>query len=272
MGIEQDWQTRNYLPEMRQDGKGYVVLGVGSGIGGEVCRAFREAGAELVCVDIKDEVAQRAAAAVQGTPVTGDVTRREDMERVFAVAKEQFGSRFAGVIDVVGITLPSEITELDDTKIGAQFDLVFRHALLAMQLSAPLLAENGGGNIIVVGSLAGLRSTKRAALYGAAKAALHHLVMYASDEFGPSGVRVNGVAPGRIAASGTHQSSVEMIAKIERAIPLRRMGVPSEIAGVALFLASGLASYVTGNIIVADGGIRHVSALPSTLSALAAAA
>ncbi|WP_322046560.1 SDR family NAD(P)-dependent oxidoreductase [Paraburkholderia sp. J67] len=270
MGIEQDWRTRSYLPEMRQDGKGYVVLGVGSGIGGEVCRAFREAGAELVCVDLQAEVAEKAAASVQGTPVVADVTRRADMEKVFAVAKQQFGARFAGVIDVVGITVPSEITALDDTQIGTQFDLVFRHALLAMQIAAPLLAENGGGNIIVVGSLAGLRSTRRAALYGAAKAALHHLVMYASDEFGPAGVRVNGVAPGRIAASGTFQSNPETIARIEGAIPLRRMGVPSEIAGVALFLASGLASYVTGNIIVADGGIRHVSALPSTLSTLAA--
>jgi len=260
-----DWKHRNYLQKLQLDGKGYVVLGAGQGIGGEVSRAFHEAGAQIICVDLNNEVAQATAQAVNGFAVQADVTSRPDMERVFEVARSRFGEHFAGVVDVVGITVPGDIPSMDDEKINRQFDLVVRHALLSMQIAAPLLARNGGGTITVVGSLAGIMSTRRAALYGVAKAALHHLVMFASDEFGPSGVRINCVAPGRIKSSGTIMASEEKIKRIENAIPLRRMGTPDEIAGVALFLASDLASYVTGNVIVADGGISKVSALPSSL-------
>lgn len=261
---EEEWRSRSYLRQLRLDGKGYVVLGVGSGIGGQVCRALREAGARLICVDINEDVARSAAATCDGVALTGDVTRRGDLEMIFEQARTEFGPRFAGVVDVVGVALLGTLTSYDDATIDQQFDLVLRHALVTVQIAAPMLAANGGGSITLVGSIAGHVSTPRIALYGMAKAALHHLAAAAAHEFGPYGVRVNAVAPGRIVASGTVRPDAERLKIISSAIPLRRVGVPADIAGIILFLASDLAGYITGTVIHADGGIGRVSALPGS--------
>lgn len=255
----------SYPGMLRLDGKGFVVLGVGSGIGGQTCLALTQAGAKVLCVDLKAEVAAATAREVGGIAFAADVTKRSDMEAVFAKAQSEFGSGFNGVVDVVGITLPGALTSYDDDALTRQFDLVLRHAILTLQIAAPMLKANGGGSICFVGSLAGLASMPRIALYGTAKAALHNLTVFASHEFGPDGVRVNAVAPGRIRSSGTIDANPEVWERIEAAIPLRRAGQPSDIAGAILFLASDLAKYVTGNVIAADGGISHVSALPSSV-------
>lgn len=254
----------NYPRLLRLDGRGFVVLGVGSGIGGQTCQALAQAGARILCVDVKCEVAQSMAQTVGGISITADVTRRGDMQAVFHLARTEFGAQFSGVVDVVGITLPGELPSYDDEAITRQFDLVLRHAILTLQIAAPMLAENGGGSVVFVGSIAGLASSPRIALYGTAKAALHHLTASAAHEFGPSGVRVNAVAPGRIRASGTIGAAPELWNRIEAAIPLRRAGEPEDIASVILFLASDLSRYVTGNVIAVDGGIAQVSALPSS--------
>jgi 3-oxoacyl-[acyl-carrier protein] reductase len=259
----------DYLRLLRLDGRGFVVLGVGSGIGGRTCQALTQAGARVLCVDVKSEVAQSIAQTVRGISITADVTRRDDMQAVFDLARTEFGAQFSGVVDVVGVTLPGELPSYDDEAITRQFDLVLRHAILTLQIAAPMLAKNGGGSVVFVGSLAGLASSPRIALYGTAKAALHNLTVFAAHEFGPSGVRVNAVAPGRIRASGTIGAAPELWNRIEAAIPLRRAGEPEDIASVILFLASDLSRYVTGNVIAADGGITHVSALPSSAAVAA---
>lgn len=255
-----------YYPGLLQlAGKSFVVLGAGPGIGGEVAHAITQAGGRVLCVDQKPDVAERTAALTGGEFIGADVTSREDMEKVFARADELFGGTLNGVVDVVGITLPSPLPDYDDETIGLQFDLVLRHAILAIQMAAPRLAANGGGSITLVGSLAGLVSTRKVSLYGVSKSALHALAANAATELGPQGIRVNAVAPGRIRNSGTIFPDPGLWEAIEKAIPLQRAGIPSDIAGPILFLLSDLARYVTGNVIAADGGIHRVSALPSSL-------
>lgn len=264
--MENKWQTTDYMQQLRLDGRGYVVVGVGNGIGGQVCHALSQAGARVLCVDLKAEVAQRTAAATGGIAAAADATSRADMVAVFNQARSEFGSAFAGVVCVVGVAIPGEIGAHDDDALLRQYQLVLTPGVLCTQLAAPLLAANGGGSITLVGSLAGLRSTKRVAMYGAAKAALHSFASFAADEYGPSGVRVNVAAPGRVKASGGVDPAPHVWERVAAAIPLRRVGVPSEIASVILFLASDMASYLTGQVIVVDGGISSVSALPSSLS------
>jgi len=179
-------------------------------------------------------------------------------------AEQQFGAAFKGVVDVVGIPLPGAIELHDDAEIDQQFNLAFRHALLAVQIAAPRLAAQGGGFMVFVASLAGIQVAPTVPLYGVAKAALMALVKASAHRFGPEGVRINAVAPGRISGSGKIRPTEAQIAPISKAIPLRRLGLPSEIAGPILFLASELSSYVTGQVLVADGGISNVTALPST--------
>jgi 3-oxoacyl-[acyl-carrier protein] reductase len=261
-----DAPTPHYPGLLDLSGKAFIVLGAGQGIGGEVCHAITQCGGEVLCVDLKPEIAERTAGVVGGEWISADVTSRPDMEAVFARADVVFGARLSGVVDVVGVTLPSPLPDYDDETIDRQFDLVVRHAILAIQMAAPRLAANGGGSITLVGSLAGLMSTRKVALYGVAKSALHSLAANAATELGPQGIRVNAVAPGRIRNSGTIFPDPALWASIERAIPLGRTGVPQDIASVILFLCSDLGRYVTGNVIAADGGVHRVSALPSSLA------
>lgn len=254
----------DYAALARLDGRGIVVLGVGSGIGSAVCQAVSGMGAEVLCVDLNAAVAEQAAGLCGGMAMQADVTSRDDMAGVFAHADALFGDRFAGVVNVVGVPLPGPLAAADDDRIARQFDLTLRPALLTVQLATPYLAARGGGSVVLIGSLAAEVSSLNIALYGVAKGAVNKLAAAAAHEFGPQGVRVNVISPGRIASSGVVPVAADVRARIEGAVPLRRMGQPSEIAGAVLFLLSDLAAYVTGVVIPVDGGIGRVSALPQS--------
>ncbi|WP_068875864.1 MULTISPECIES: SDR family NAD(P)-dependent oxidoreductase [unclassified Phenylobacterium] len=257
-------QQTDYGARLDLAGRGFVVLGTGAGIGGEVCRALTQAGARVLCVDQALAAAQRAADEVGGIAMAADITRRPDMEAVFARAQSEWGDDFQGVVDVVGVPVPGKLAETDDATYDRQFDLVLRHAWLTISIAGPMLAKTGSGSLIFIGSLGGLRYHPGVALYCTAKAALTMLVQAAADEFGPSGVRVNVVAPGRIRDSGVSRPTEDQWARISSATPLKRPGEPKEVAGAVLFLASDLSSYVTGETLVVDGGVRGMIATPAS--------
>lgn len=246
----------------RLDGKGFVVLGAGQGIGRQVSHALAQAGASLLCIDRTKEVAERIAAETGGVPVTADVTKRADMEKVFSLAKSTF-DRPGGIVDIVGRAEIGPIGALDDTKFDEQIDVVFRHAWLAIQLGGAWLAEAGGGSIVLVGSISGVTPAPNQAFYAAQKAAVHQLVRAAAVEYGPRGVRVNTVAPGTTRTARLMELVGENWPAIEATVPLRRTADPADIASVALFLSSPLARHVTAQTIVVDGGISSTVMRPT---------
>lgn len=256
----------DYTNLLRLNGKGVIVLGAGEGIGGAVCAAVTQAGGKVVCVDIDGAQAERTAAHARGIAVTADVTDRAQLTAVFDRTEEIFGPDLYGVVDVVGVTFPALLADESDDTMQRQFDLVLRHPILLTQIAHPRLARRGKGSVVFIGSLAGAANTLRLGLYGTAKAAVHHLATAAAVEFGPYGVRTNAIITGRILRSGSTAPSGVMQA-IEQAIPLRRAGVPEDIAAVALFLLSDLAGYVNGAKLPVDGGIGVVTPLPSSQSA-----
>lgn len=252
----------DYLSLLRLDGQGFVVLGAGQGIGVQACLALSQAGARVLCVDRDEVLATAIASEVGGVPCVAEVTSREDMERVFSTARDRFG-RVDGVVDIVGISTIGLMKDLDDTAWAHQFDVVLRHAFLALQIGGPLIAEGGGGSLTFVGSMAGDRAVKNQLAYSVAKAALHHLVRSAALELGPSGVRVNAVAPGFIRTPRLNaRLDEEQWSAIGRSVPLGRAATPAEIAATLLFLSSGLSSHVTGQVLAVDGGTGVVGALP----------
>lgn len=258
-----DRVTPDYLALLRLDGRGFVVLGTGAGIGVEVCHALSQAGARLLCVDLSLDAAQKASDTVGATAMAANIADRADMEAVFAKADALFGRDFYGVVDVVGVPVPGGLAELDDVAYDRQHDLVLRHAWLTVSIAGPMLARNGAGSIVFIGSLGGYQYFPNVALYSVAKAGLNALARTAAAEYGPSGVRVNVIAPGRVKASGVLRPGEDIWPKIEAVIPLRRAGQPHDVAATVLFMASDMAGYITGEVTLVDGGIYTVTAMPN---------
>ena len=254
--------TLNYPDLIRLNDQGMVVLGAGQGIGKEVCHALAQAGARLLCVDRDEDLARQVAHDTQGVAFVADVTQRHDMERIIAAAEGTFGKQFRGLVDIVGVAHIGPLDTIDDAAWDGQMDIVLRHAFLALQVGGTALKRLGGGAMTFVGSISGLRSVPGQAIYGAAKAALHHLVRCAAHEFGPVGIRVNAVAPSFVRTPRLEARLDEAFwTRLEKTIPMRRVGQPSDVAAAVLFLQSELARYVTANVLTLDGGTSAVAAL-----------
>jgi len=164
--------------------------------------------------------------------------------------------RLHGIVDIVGMARFADFLDLRDEDWNWTFDMVLRHAYLAAQLGGRAMTASGGGTLVFVASVSGLSSAPRHAAYGAAKAALVALVKSLAVELGPHGVRANAVAPGVVWTPRVSALLGEEGRKRNSAnTPLGRVALPSDIAGAILFLVSDLASYVTGQTLVVDGGV-----------------
>lgn len=242
--------------------RNFVLLGAGQGIGEQAAHALSQAGARVLCVDLDRERAEAIATAVSGHPCVADVTTREGLVKVFADARAAFGS-VHGVVDIVGVARIKQIAEFTDDEWEWQFSIVLRHAFLTLQYGAAAIAESGGGVMVFVGSMAGNRVVPNQAIYGSAKAALHHLVRCAANEHGCRGVRVNAIAPGFIRTPRLVEIlSPEQWRAVENRIPLQHAATPAQIASTILFLASDLSSHVTGQVLAVDGGLGNAAAVP----------
>jgi NAD(P)-dependent dehydrogenase (short-subunit alcohol dehydrogenase family) len=233
----------------------FVVLGAGQGIGRQTALALSQAGATVGCVDRDDALAEAVAEEVGGLAIVADITDRADVERAFSAAAQAGPVR--GLVDIVGVNVSGPLAAVDDAAWHRQFSLVVDHAFLAVQVGGRVISEAGGGSMVFVGSIAGSVTTgARHPAYGAAKAALHHLVAYAGKELATSNVRVNAVSPGVVLTprSSANWSDTQLDG-LRRVIPLGRPGDPPDIAAAILFLASDLSAYVTSQVLTVDGGL-----------------
>lgn len=254
--------TPDYLSLLRLDGRGFVVLGAGQGIGEQTVHALAQAGARVLCVDRDEQLAHNIAAAVGGIPCVADATSRDDMLRVFETARKHFG-RIHGVVDIIGVAGIKPLAAVDDASWDQQFDIVVRHAFLAIQIGGEMMKADGGGTFAFVGSLAGDRAIPNEAAYAASKAALHHLVRAAGAEYAPFNVRINAVSPGFVRTPRLNQRLDEDTwTRVGSAIPLGRAATAAEIAGHLLFLASDLSAHMAGEIVTVDGGLSVLAAIP----------
>ena len=252
----------SYADLIRLDGQVFVVLGAGQGIGRQAAHALAQGGATVVCVGRGKEATENVAKEVGGVAFLGDAQERDDMQRLFAEVRERFG-KLNGIVDIIAIGIQGGVLDMTDADYQWQHDNVLRHAFLALQLGAPLMRDSGGGAVVLVSSIAGQRVWPGITLaYSIFKAALDHMTRVAAVELGPLGIRVNTVSPGLVKTPRWQTKSAEWFAKVAEAYPLRRIGEPSEIGSVILFLASEMARNMTGQILVADGGLSVQSPLP----------
>lgn len=233
----------------------FAVLGVGPGIGFEAVRQLARAGAVVGCVDIDADRANAAARDVGGFPIVADVLDPAGFDEAMDALEAAGRGPLRGVVDVVGGSIGGPLTEADEALIDRNFDLNLRHAFRVIRRAGPMIEAGGGGALVFVGSLAGVVSSPSQAIYGSAKAALHHLVRCAGAELGPRGVRVNAVAPGLVATPRmVERFTPDEFAQMEAAAPLRRIMQPSDIARVIAFLACDMSAVVTSQTLVVDAG------------------
>jgi NAD(P)-dependent dehydrogenase (short-subunit alcohol dehydrogenase family) len=232
------------------------VVGVGSGIGRACVRAFAAAGANVSCFDIDLEAATVSADAIgtRGRAFTGDARRLDDVRIALDAADAEFGPPDVA-IDVVGETRWGRTIELDDDAWDQSFDLVLRQFFNLARVAGRVMSDRRRGSIVAIASVSGLRSAPLHGAYGAAKAGMMSLVRTLAMELGANGVRVNAVAPGAVLTPRVEaMTSEDRRAASAANIPLGRLATPDDIARAVVFLASDLASYITGQTLVVDGG------------------
>jgi 3-oxoacyl-[acyl-carrier protein] reductase len=254
----------NFANLLRLDDQVFIVLGAGQGIGRQSAHALAQAGAHVVCVGRGKEATQNVAKEVHGVAFMGDAQDRATVQRLIDETWQRFG-KLNGIVDIIAIGIAGGILGISDDDWRWQYDNVLRHALLAIQLGAPRMAESGGGSVVLVSSVASHATWANAPIgYSTAKAALNQMTKVAAVELGPMGIRVNTVSPGLIKTPRWQTQTPDWYETVSKSYPLRRIGEPGDIGSIILFLASELSRNMTGQILVADGGLTLQSPSPVT--------
>jgi 3-oxoacyl-[acyl-carrier protein] reductase len=241
-----------------------LVSGAGIGIGAATAHTLAEAGYDVVVTDILRDEGAAVAAEIQAAGGLGSFSHLDvtDTEAVDAVVREIESSY--GAIDVVvanaGIAHRVPLADLSDDAWDRLLDVDLKGVMRVLRAAAPAMRQAKSGSMIAVSSIMGVTyGWSEHAHYSAAKAGVVGLVRGLAVELAPDGVRVNGVAPGSVrtaqALSRTHSLGPEGLEEASRYIPLGRVAEPEDIADVILFLASQAARYITGQVLVADGGL-----------------
>jgi 3-oxoacyl-[acyl-carrier protein] reductase len=237
------------------------ITGAGAGIGRTIACRFAEEGADIAVVDVNGPAAEETAALVRALgrraeAIRADVANARDVQAAAGRAFEVFG-RIDVLVNNAGITLDATIPEMSEADWDSVLDVHLKGTFLCTRAIAPRMREAGRGAIVNMSSISGKIGNIGQANYSSAKAGLVALTKVTAREFARYGVRANVIQPGLIATPPTLERGEEKLREGAAGTPLGRIGTPDEVASVALFLASDMASFVTGAVIEVTGG-RHM--------------
>ncbi len=241
----------------RLDGKTALISGGARGQGAAEAALFAEEGANVVLTDVLDEEGERTADIIGGAFLHHDVTSEEEWAAVVARAVELHGGVDV-LINNAGIYADSSLVGGDVDEYRRVIEVNQVGVYLGMREVAPVMIERGGGSIINISSIGGMRGGGGSFAYTASKWAVRGMTRSAAVRLGPHGIRVNSIHPGLINTpmlADTRMADPANIEQLLGQIPLRRMAEPSEVARLALFLASDDSSYSTGSEFLIDGGL-----------------
>ena len=234
-----------------------VVTGAARGIGLAVTRRFLSDGWGVAMVDIDRDTLTRAHTELANDAalvVYGDVADPKAVRRAVAETTERFG-RIDAVVNNAGVAVFKPMLETEYEEWSRVLAVNLNGPFLMVQETAEIMARTGGGAVVNIGSISGLRASTLRVAYGTSKAALAHLTRQQAAELAEIGVRVNLVAPGPVdtaMAKAVHTPAIR--ADYHDAIPLNRYGTEEEIAEAVFFLCGPAASYITGQSLAVDGG------------------
>ncbi|MDE5781577.1 MAG: 3-oxoacyl-ACP reductase FabG [Lachnospiraceae bacterium] len=236
-----------------------VVTGGTRGIGYAVVRKFLENGAKIALLGSRQETVDRALEllkqeGMQGDVIgfTADLNSPEDIAETFAKVKETFGSLDI-LVNNAGVSARDSIYDYKPQDFKKTIDLNLNAVFICAQAAARIMKEQGGGVIINTSSMVSLYGQPSGSAYPASKFAVNGLTKSLARELGKDNIRVNAVAPGITKTDMVAALPDELIKPLIASIPLKRIGLPEEVANAFLFLASDMSSYVTGEVLSVDG-------------------
>jgi NAD(P)-dependent dehydrogenase (short-subunit alcohol dehydrogenase family) len=259
------------------DGTVTLVTGAGSGIGKATALLYARAGAAVACCDINRVASEETASEIaadggRAAALSVDVTSKDSVQAMVAAVESTLGPLEVAVNVVGGFggarPRPFMDMSLEEWEMPIRVNLT--GTMLCCQAEGIAMARRGGpGRIVNFASSSGVTAAPTIVHYGAAKAAVIHLTKSVALEYADYGIRVNCVVPGTHWTAGIERQANDpengariraFADQVRRQTPMRRMGDTWETAGAALFLGSRLSSYMTGHIVVSDGGILHTTA------------
>jgi dehydrogenase/reductase SDR family member 4 len=243
---------------MLLEGKVALITGASRGIGRAIAEVFAHEGATVAICGRKQETLDSVAHEIgeRAFPVACHVGRADDLKRLSDVVHARFGRVDILVNNAATNVAQGPALSIDEGQFDKMIEVNLKSAFRLIRLIAPGMCTRGDGSIINIASISGLRPQFEGLMYSATKAALIMMTQCYALEFGPSGVRVNAIAPGliRTALSEYYWKDEARREKHLAGQPIKHLGEPHEVAGIALLLASDRASYLTGQTIVVDGG------------------
>jgi NAD(P)-dependent dehydrogenase (short-subunit alcohol dehydrogenase family) len=249
---------------MQLQGKVAIITGAATGIGRATALLFAREGASVVVADINEDDAERTVADIKGEGadarfVRTDVSEAEDVRALMERTAEEMGG-IDVIVNNAGAQRSGAVTEFEESEWDLLMHINPRSCFLGAKYGVPYLRERGGGSIVNVSSLAGLKGGPGMTAYSASKGAIIAFTRALAEELAPDNIRANSVCPGWI-DTPFNEPAIEFMGgraqqeeMVQQTVPLKRQGAPEEIAPGILYLASDASSYVTGQELVIDGG------------------
>jgi NAD(P)-dependent dehydrogenase (short-subunit alcohol dehydrogenase family) len=243
-------------------GRVAVITGSSRGIGRATAECMARAGARVVVSSRKPDACEAVAVAIraaggEAAVVPCNVSDKQQLRHLVDQTIAQFGRLDILVCNAAVNPYFGPMARMPDEAYDKIMNSNVRSNFWLCNMVAPHMARGGGGSIIIISSIGSRQGSPTLAVYGMSKAADSSLAMSLAVEYGAVGIRANCIAPGLIKTdfSRAFWENEQLLRHVEQGTPARRMGQPEDIAGVAVFLASQAAAYVTGQTLVVDGGI-----------------
>jgi NAD(P)-dependent dehydrogenase (short-subunit alcohol dehydrogenase family) len=246
----------------RVEGRACVVTGAGSGIGRAIAVRLAEEGGRVLCADMNADAAEETAALIGAAAeaVATDVSDPAQVDAMIARCVELHGT-IDVLVNNAGVNIPGVLHEVPDEVIDRTLAVNVKGPIYGCRAAIPHMLEHGGGSIVNISSVNGIVSEPYLAVYSASKGAVVMLTKGVALDYAKQGIRCNAICPGWV-DTPINSAHAEMLGGLQQVYdtidsfqPIGRPGRPEEIAHVALFLASDEASFMTGAIVSADGGM-----------------
>lgn len=261
--MEEAVETSISDPSVDLKDKVAIVTGGSRGIGEAIARAFAKKGANVVISSRKIEGLQPVAEKIQSeggkaTPIACHAGKEEQIQQLFQQTVDKYGKVDVLVNNAAANPYFGRMLDVDWAAWDKTFEVNTKgYFMMAREMVSHLQSRNASGSIVNIASVAGMGAAPAQGVYGMTKAAVISMTQTLAVELGGTGIRINSIAPGLVKTkfAGALFQSEELVKKMTEQAPVRRFGQPDDIAGMALFLASDAANFITGQTYVVDGGM-----------------